>query len=115
MKPTLEKTIFFYDVYVDILPMYDAKSVPANSQAYTFASLMKKLAFISPRSFKTGNNDSCIIEFIETDDHYVFGSIGKLDDLKNATLKRERDVITTQKVNCNYLKTRRLKNIHIFI
>ncbi|WP_244833403.1 hypothetical protein [Clostridium sp. BJN0001] len=94
---TINRTLYFYRLKTTAFDLFKWNNTNLNNKYFL------KKTFTQLGSYKT--NDNKIIEIIEFNDNYLFGSVGKLEDLNNNILERARKSpdLNTLKINPNIL------------
>jgi len=101
----LHKSINFYDIDINILPIFSQSKLD-----YNFQKLMIE-AFPVLETYKF-NND-IIVDIIESEE-CLFGSIGKLRNIKHNPLTRARNIETLNKSEINLPKDQKLEEFTYF-
>ena len=86
LSSAVTRSIYFFSIKAEILPMIELTG-------QTFESIMSDI-FKTPQTYKVSND--IIVDILDCD-KCLFGSIGKLKNIKTTPLQRARDVETLEK------------------
>lgn len=106
MERKVERKVEFYRIYLDYLPLLSDEEKIKNKFVNT---LLTNVKINEPYTLKQDNEDTNVrIEVLEINRNFMFGILGKLEDIRDGILKRLRkkeddEIIDPQKEQINLL------------